>query len=138
MKKFLIICLMAVIGMAAQAQSFASYSRATITFESEPAGAQVFVDGDCIGVTPFTATLKAEYLAANGNADAAASARLDAERLASGEPSGTFKAYPITVRFVLNGSEAVETIRLGWAPAKILGQDGVRIAYPSRVRHSFE
>lgn len=138
MKKLLLSVLMSFVAVIALSQNYSSYAKATITFESEPAGAQVFYNGECIGVTPFTFTFKAEYLNAYGNADAAASAKLDAERLASGEPSGTFEAYPIPVKFVLNGAEAPKTIRLKWSPAKIMGQDGVRIAYPSKVSHSFE
>lgn len=138
MKRLLFSILLAAVAVASQAQSYSSYAKATITFESEPAGAQVFYNEECIGITPFTFTFKAEYLNASGNADAAASAKLDAERLASGEQSGTFEAYPIVVKFVLDGAAATKTIRLRWSPARILGQEGVRISYPSKVSQSFK
>ena len=59
MKKILIsLSMLSVLMLSSGCATIISGTTQDITFESSPSGAAVFLDGERIGVTPFTTTLK--------------------------------------------------------------------------------
>lgn len=138
----------ALVCYSATAQSYTSFSRTVVSFESVPSGAQVFYRGECIGTTPCQVEVTAAYLLDCDSPDASSmskndikaynSAQMDSERNLSGANAGTFSKFSMVFEFVMDGKpHAREVAPLMWAPAKVMGMDGTKIYYQEEVRHSF-
>lgn len=127
--------------MTGWAQKLTSYEPARFSFDSEPAGATVYLDGHRLGITPFSAEVKPAYRTDNAQPGmtefqvyTANTVLIEREIAEAGTASGTLSSFSMTFRFVFpDGHETLIPVPLRWKPTQLLGYDGLSIYYPTRI-----
>lgn len=138
MKRFLTLAIMLICAVPALAQMATSYAPAKFNFVSEPAGAQVFLDGKLLGITPFSAEVKPAYKTQGGKPGASefdiytSNTRIiEKEIKDSGASEGIVSRFALEFKFVMtDGTEIQKKANLMWKPVTILNMQGFNIYYP--------
>lgn len=144
---YMTILLLTLLPLSAGAQNYTTFSKAVISFDSFPQGAEVLYRGECVGRTPCTVTLQPSYQIESdqtGSEDmtaqqiqAANSVLMEREIAESGEESGVFSRFSMDVELKIGEKSVIKTIPLLWSPGTVLGMPARNIHYQSEVSHVF-